>query len=62
MEWELSFKSWNRTYKLKAEIIETSKTNEIIKVSGKSKFIVLQNDRPFFVSKGLTPQVGLATD
>ena len=53
MEWELVFKSWNRIYKLKAKIIETSPTHEKIKVIGKKRSIVLQNDRPFFISRRL---------
>jgi len=53
MKWELLFKSWNRTYKLTAEIVSSTKTHEKIKVNGKKRFIVLENDRPFFISRGL---------
>ena len=53
MKWVVKVKLMYRTYKFNAEIIESSKTNEKIKISGRSSSITLQNNRPFFVSKGL---------
>jgi len=42
-----------KTYRFWAEIIESTKTHEKIRISGKSSNITLKNNRPFFISKGL---------
>jgi len=43
----------DQTYRLKAEVIYESKKVQRIRVSGKNRSIVLQNNRPCLLSRGL---------
>ena len=42
-----------KTYKLKGEVIYESDQVQRVRVTGKNGSIVLQNNRPFLLSKGL---------
>lgn len=53
MKWWVQVKLLYRTYKFQAEIVDSTNIHERIRISGKSSSIILQNNRPFFVSKGL---------
>lgn len=53
MKWWLQVKLFYRTYKFQAEIIDSTNVHERIRISGRNDSIILQNNRPFFVSKGL---------
>ncbi len=54
MKFELVVKQWFRSYQITAEIIETTPVSEKIKITGYwGRSITLQNNRPFFFSRGL---------
>ncbi len=53
MKWWVEVKLFYRTYKFQAEIVESTNIHERIRIIGKTSSITLQNNRPFFVSKGL---------
>jgi hypothetical protein len=42
-----------KTYKLKGEVIYQSEQLQRVRVTGKNGSIILQNNRPFLLSKGL---------
>lgn len=54
MKWDLVIKQRFRSYQVTAEIIETTPVSERIKISAYwGRSITLQNNRPFFVARGL---------
>lgn len=42
-----------KTYKLKGEVIYASDQVQRVRVSGRNRSIILQNNRPYLLSKGL---------
>jgi hypothetical protein len=54
MKWSLDVKMKYKSYKVEAEIIDSSPSKEKISVVGYwGRRLVLQNNRPLFIKKGL---------
>lgn len=54
MKWELVVKMKYKSYQVSAEIIEATQMIEKIRITGSwGRSIVLQNNRPFFLARGL---------
>ncbi|MEI8073516.1 MAG: hypothetical protein WCH78_02110 [Bacteroidota bacterium] len=53
MEWRFTIRFDQRNIQLKADMIYQSNQVERIKVTGRNRSIVLQNNRPLLKSKGL---------
>jgi hypothetical protein len=53
MEWVFQILYDKRYIKLKAQLIASDNTFELVKVIGRNRSIILRSNRPFLLSKGL---------
>jgi hypothetical protein len=53
MIWKINVTTRFKIYNLNATIIKTTSIKQRIKVFGKERYIILENNYPFFRSKGL---------